>query len=77
MEPGIREIAQHYLPLRAHYWYARIKLATDPLYAGVGAVLARTEEPVLDLGCGIGLLGHTLRAQGFSGDYRGVDIDEA
>ena len=77
MEPGIREIAQHYLPLRAHYWYARIKLASDPLYAGVGAVLARTEEPVLDLGCGIGLLGHTLRAQGFSGDYRGVDIDEA
>ncbi len=77
MEPGIREIAQHYLPLRNHYWYARIKLATDPLYAGVGAVLARTREPLLDLGCGIGLLGHTLRAQGFSGDYRGVDIDAA
>ena len=77
MPAGTREIARHYLPLRAHYWYARIKLASDPLYGGVGAVLAKTREPLLDLGCGIGLLGHTLRAQGFSGDYRGVDVDEA
>lgn len=75
MEPDIREIAPHFLPRRPHYWYARIKLATDPLYVGVGAVLAQTQEPLLDLGCGIGLLGHTLRAQGFGGDYRGVDID--
>ena len=77
MQAGTREIARHYLPLRAHYWYARIKLASDPLYSGVGAVLAKTREPLLDLGCGIGLLVHTLRAQGFSGDYRGVDVDEA
>lgn len=76
MELDTREIAQHYLPRRPHYWYARIKLATDPLYVGVGAVLAKTREPLLDLGCGIGLLGHALRAQGFAGDYRGVDIDD-
>ena len=76
MELVIRDIARHYLPLRPHYWYARIKLATDPLYRGVGAVLAKTHEPLLDLGCGIGLLAHALRAQGFTGDYRGVDIDE-
>lgn len=72
----IRDIARHYLPRRPHYWYARIKLATDPLYNGVGAVLAGTNEPLLDLGCGIGLLAHAVRAQGFAGDYRGVDCDD-
>lgn len=75
MELTIHDIARQYLPRRPHYWYARIKLATDPLYTGVGAVLAETREPLLDLGCGIGLLAHALRAQGFTADYRGVDID--
>ncbi|HOX70606.1 MAG: class I SAM-dependent methyltransferase [Dokdonella sp.] len=77
MENVIRDIARQYLPQRTHYYYARIKLATDPLYAGAGAALAGTREPLLDLGCGIGLLAHALRAQGFHADYRGVDIDEA
>ena len=76
MQLVIRDIARQFLPRRPHYWYARIKLATDPLYTGVGAVLAKTREPLLDLGCGIGLLAHALRAQGFAGNYRGVDIDE-
>lgn len=75
MELVIHDIARQYLPRRNHYYYARIKLATDPLYTGVGAVLAETREPLLDLGCGIGLLAHALRAQGFKADYRGVDID--
>ena len=71
------KIAHHFLPLRPHYWYARIKLATDPLYTGVGALLAGTREPLLDLGCGIGLLAHVLRTQGFAASYLGVDIDQA
>ena len=56
----LRDIARNYLPRKPHYWYARIKLATDPLYTGVGAVLAETCEPLLDLGCGTGLLGVCL-----------------
>lgn len=75
MELVIRDIARQFLPRRPHYYYARIKLATDPLYAGVGTALAGNKAPLLDLGCGIGLLAHALRAQGFSPDYRGVDID--
>lgn len=75
MQLVIHDIARSFLPQRNHYYYARIKLATDPLYTGVGAVLASTQAPLLDLGCGIGLLAHALRAQGFSADYRGVDID--
>ena len=68
-------IANAYLPRRHHYWYARCKLASDPLYAGVGDALCQTDAPLLDLGCGIGLLAHTLRAQGYSSSYLGIDND--
>ena len=42
-------------------------------------VLARLPEPdvVLDVGCGTGLVGRTLRALGFGGELRGLDISEA
>ncbi|MEP6938251.1 MAG: class I SAM-dependent methyltransferase [Rudaea sp.] len=69
------EIARCFLPQRTHYWYSRCKLASDPLYRGVGAALRDTHAPLLDLGCGIGLLAHTLRALGFTGSYFGVDND--
>jgi len=70
-----RRIATAYLPQRPHYWYARCKLAIDPLYAAVGETLHETTAPLLDLGCGIGLLAHTLRARGFTGSYAGIDND--
>jgi predicted TPR repeat methyltransferase len=34
-------------------------------------------ESVLDVGCGTGLVGRTLRARGFAGQLRGLDISEA
>ncbi len=70
-------IAQSFLPSRYHYWYVRGKLGSDPLYGGVADALADSAEPLLDLGCGLGLLAHTLRASGFRGDYLGVDNDAA
>lgn len=70
-----QEIARRFLPSRYHYWYARTKLASDPLYAGVGAALDGCSEPLLDVGCGLGLLAHMLRQRGFDADYAGVDID--
>ena len=75
-----REIARAFLPEsrlgnRYHYFYTRAKLASDPLYPGVAEALRGTTEPVLDLGCGLGLLAHTLRADGIDLPYRGVDID--
>ncbi|MEO8010764.1 MAG: class I SAM-dependent methyltransferase, partial [Dokdonella sp.] len=72
-----RDIAGAFLPNRHHYWYARVKLATDPLYEGVADALAGDTEPLLDLGCGIGLLAHALRARGHAAEYVGVDIDRA
>lgn len=60
---------------RAHYFYARAKLRSDPLYPGVLDALHGSDAPLLDLGCGIGLLAHALRAGGHSMRYRGVDND--
>lgn len=57
--------------------YTRAKLGSDPLYPGVCAALRGSEAPVLDLGCGLGLLAHALRADGQEMDYRGIDLDAA
>lgn len=62
-------------PRRYHYYYVRGKLASDPLYPGVVAALRGCDAPLLDLGCGIGLLAHALRADGQSTHYAGVDFD--
>lgn len=59
------------------YWYTRIKLGSDPLYPGVIAALRNSRAPVLDLGCGLGLFAHALRAAGLTQPYRGLDIDAA
>ncbi|MFC4727740.1 methyltransferase domain-containing protein [Coralloluteibacterium thermophilus] len=68
-------IARAFLPDRWHYHYARSKLASDPLYGGVLEALDGAAMPVLDLGCGIGLLAHYARAHGRPLDYVGVDND--
>lgn len=60
---------------RAMWCYVRAKLRCDPLYPGVTAALRGCDAPLLDLGCGIGLLAHALRAAGLDMPYRGVDID--
>ncbi|RNF82923.1 methyltransferase domain-containing protein [Montanilutibacter psychrotolerans] len=75
-----RAIAQAFLSgsgfgRRWDYHYARSKLRSDPLYPGVCDALRGTREPLLDLGCGLGLLAHALRADGIGLDYRGVDND--
>lgn len=77
-----QRIAEAFLPPhrfgnRYDYYYVRAKLGSDPLYPGVLAALRDTTEPVLDLGCGLGLLVHALRLDGQPLAYRGVDNDPA
>ena len=72
-----RGIAASYLPSRYRYWYSLSKLSLDPLYDSMPAVFDDDHTPVLDLGCGIGLLLHCLRASGRKFPYLGVDSDQA
>jgi len=83
-EPLPREqatvIARAFLPPyrvlnRWDYHYIRSKLSTDPLYPGVLGALRDSTAPLLDLGCGLGLLAHALRHDGQSMPYHGVDND--
>ncbi|MFT3897727.1 MAG: class I SAM-dependent methyltransferase [Thermomonas sp.] len=62
-------------PRRYHYYYVRGKLASDPLYPGAVEALRGSNAPLLDLGCGIGLLAHALRADGQAMAYAGADFD--
>jgi SAM-dependent methyltransferase len=77
-----RRIAEAFLPRfplgnRYDYYYVRTKLRTDPLYPGAIDALRGSTAPLLDLGCGLGLLAHTLRGAGIALPYRGVDNDDA
>lgn len=77
-----RQIARAFAPRRpwGNWWdysYTRIKLGSDPLYPGAIAALRHHPAPVLDLGCGLGLFAHAMRAAGLEQPYRGIDIDAA
>jgi 2-polyprenyl-3-methyl-5-hydroxy-6-metoxy-1,4-benzoquinol methylase len=77
-----QRIAEVFLPRfplgnRYDYYYVRAKLRSDPLYPGVLAALRGSEAPLLDLGCGLGLLAHALRSDGRTMPYLGVDNDAA
>lgn len=76
------DIARAFLPARwwgnrYDYYYTREKLASDPLYPGVLQALRGSDAPLLDLGCGLGLLAHALQQDGQALAYYGVDNDAA
>ena len=56
--------------------YARIKIATDPVYDAVFELLRSSTTPLLDLGCGIGILAFYLRERGFAAAITGIDHDQ-
>lgn len=75
-----RLIAESFRPMQAwgsrrDYYYTRGKLGSDPLYDGVLQHLPDDGQPVLDLGCGLGLFAHVLRQRGRQQRYLGVDVD--
>ncbi|WP_449468470.1 methyltransferase domain-containing protein [Stenotrophomonas humi] len=77
-----RAIARAFAPQRpwghrGDYFYALFKLRSDPLYPGVLEALRGSSAPLLDLGCGLGLLAHALRRDGQRMPYRGVDNDDS
>ncbi|HXA15506.1 MAG TPA: methyltransferase domain-containing protein [Thermoanaerobaculia bacterium] len=67
-------IAARY-PTRFLRIYVRSKIRVDPVYAAVFERIGEGSEPLLDIGCGIGILALYLRARGFRAPIRGVDND--
>jgi 2-polyprenyl-3-methyl-5-hydroxy-6-metoxy-1,4-benzoquinol methylase len=55
--------------------YVAAKLRTDPLYTALAEKLRDSPLPLLDLGCGLGLLAFFLRAHGINVPICGLDYD--
>ena len=68
------EIASRY-PRGFFRSYVRAKVATDPVYNAVFESLRGTDDPVIDVGCGVGILALYLRERGFNAPIVGVDHD--
>ena len=55
--------------------YVRSKLRSDPVYGAVIPLLREHAHPIVDVGCGIGLLPMLLREAGFEKEIVGIDFD--
>jgi 2-polyprenyl-3-methyl-5-hydroxy-6-metoxy-1,4-benzoquinol methylase len=55
--------------------YAAKKLRSDPVFPAAFELLRASREPLLDVGCGVGLLGFYLRERGFQPPIAGIDRD--
>jgi SAM-dependent methyltransferase len=56
--------------------YVRWKVRSDPVYRAALDVLRDRTTPLLDLGCGVGLLPFFLREHGYAAPVVGIDFDE-
>jgi 2-polyprenyl-3-methyl-5-hydroxy-6-metoxy-1,4-benzoquinol methylase len=70
---GVRERVAARFRSRFLRGYSRGKIARDPVYEAASAHL--TQAPLLDIGCGIGLLSFYLREQGFAWPILAIDHD--
>ncbi|HYW77728.1 MAG TPA: class I SAM-dependent methyltransferase [Gammaproteobacteria bacterium] len=77
--PGLDAAAIRTISLRYKgHWlqgYVRGKLRSDPVYRKAAGIIAAFPAPVLDIGCGPGLMAHYLDASGVDVPYTGLDAD--
>ncbi len=69
------DAARRYRARPGLYYYAHGKIALDPAYPAAARLLADSPRPLLDLGCGMGLLAAYLRACGHRAPILGLDVD--
>ena len=60
---------------RRDRYYVAAKVRSDPLYDAVFRELGQSGLPLLDVGCGLGLLAFYLRERGFKPPVRSLDYD--
>lgn len=73
---AILPTARRYRTEPYYFCYAVGKLALDPAYPATARMLASSPRPLLDIGCGMGLLAAYLRTCGHQKSIVGLDIDE-
>jgi hypothetical protein len=71
---SLPDISRAYGSSRWLRGYVRGKIQWDPVYPLARREIIKRYQPVIDIGCGIGLLGISMRAAGISLRYRGTDI---
>jgi 2-polyprenyl-3-methyl-5-hydroxy-6-metoxy-1,4-benzoquinol methylase len=74
MKAGQRA-AERFAGDRFLHGYARGKTAWDPAYAAVASRLRGRDRPLLDIGCGVGLLAAYLREEGCLQPILGIEPD--
>jgi len=73
---AIRSRISRHFRVKWHRHYAKTKLRTDPVYEAAFAVLGDYQDfPLLDIGCGIGLLEFYLRERGLDFPMTALDHD--
>jgi len=81
VDPIGRDAAIERIVARYRHWrhrrYVRGKLKWDPMFEAAVPLFALSARPLLDIGCGLGLLGQYLRERGARARYFGVDLDGA
>lgn len=74
------QIARRISSLSCGLWhphYTKCKIRTDPLYEGIYAELEQRRLPLLDIGCGLGILAMYLRECGWGNAVTGIDYDSS
>ncbi|MEI6033970.1 MAG: methyltransferase domain-containing protein [Verrucomicrobiae bacterium] len=70
-----RRAAERFHASRFLHGYAKRKAMWDPAYAAAASMLRGSSLPLLDIGCGIGLLAAYLRECGCSQPITGIEPD--
>lgn len=61
---------------RALQGYVRWKIRTDPAYSATLDALRGRDLPLVDVGCGVGVLAFYLREYGYTAPMIGIDFDQ-
>lgn len=69
--------ADRFRASRFLHGYAKGKATWDPAYAAVATLLKASDRPLLDIGCGVGLLAAFLRESGCRQSILGIEPDAA
>jgi len=73
----MKTAAERFRGHRILYGYAKGKIAWDPAYEAVASRMKDSQRPLLDIGCGVGLLAAHLRESGCGQPIMGLEPDTA